>query len=104
MLFECRRVGEVPTNTVESTKDDAKECEDNHAQVLVTLSGWWVKWRDDDSKDSGEDKGDEEEKGEEGEKDCDYEQKDEEADEESTCALRIEKLLSTPRKYGQWTT
>jgi len=40
MLFECSWVGEVPTNAVESAEDDAKECEDNHARVLVTLSGW----------------------------------------------------------------
>src|SRR5260221_192284 len=39
MLFECSRVGKVPTNAVETAKDDAEECEDNHPRVLVTLSG-----------------------------------------------------------------
>ena len=43
VLFECSRISKVPTNAVESAKDDAKECEDNHSRVLVTLSGWRVK-------------------------------------------------------------
>jgi len=42
MLFECSWVSEVPTNAVETTKDDTKECEDNHTRVLVTLSGWQI--------------------------------------------------------------
>ena len=40
ILFECSWVAEVPTNAVETAKDDAEDCEDNHTQVLVTLSGW----------------------------------------------------------------
>jgi len=111
MLFECSWVSKVPANAVETAEDDTEECEDNHARVLVTLSGWWIERRNvqgiggdgtgcDDSEDSGKDEGDEEEEGEEGEKkDCGYEQKDEEsrdneepADVESTWTPRIKKL------------
>ena len=46
MLLEWCSVCKVPSNTMETSKNDAKDSEDDQSRVLVTFCSWGIEGGD----------------------------------------------------------